>query len=281
MATFNEDFQTDTPQGDSLASDIDIFINAQTKGALNERLSLEHYNLETGVDSTTIDGGQGRHIAGVVGMLGEGTIAVRDALTLATQPGIGAMWVSTNVDAFSNPAGTCFRYNDPGGWEPANFGTGAVYADAATVEAGTEALQSISPLTLRQADWEYVDINTGSNPINRSVSNGSLPTPYTIASFQNTAVTVVPSEIRTLIIRTKVVGSNNYTATITADIPLTGATVVAQNEVIGVGISCTTDYIVHIPINKGQTIINIDMVAGLFSTAEFTVIGAIQRTWAE
>jgi microcystin-dependent protein len=97
MSAFNEDFQTDTPTGQSIASDIDIFINAQTKEALDERYSLEHNSLEDGGNDTSFDNAQGRHVAGMVGCLGVGTSVQRDALTTAERPpGIGAIWENTD-----------------------------------------------------------------------------------------------------------------------------------------------------------------------------------------
>jgi len=148
---FDNFFEITKPLGSDYARDLDIAISANTKGALNERLSVEHYDLskEGPYNGSTATGAsQGRHIPGMVGVLGWGTPAERNALT-DPAPGIGAIWVITEEDTGYNPplpSGTTFRYTF-NGWIPTQLASGTIYATAEQVNDGAVGDRALNPKT--------------------------------------------------------------------------------------------------------------------------------------
>jgi hypothetical protein len=152
MSLFDNQFNTDLPTGVNLASDLDDIIKLSTKRSLDERYMLEHFSLNSGGSDTGDEDAQGRHKAGLVGCLGYGTEAERQALPSDPPSGIGSIFYETDTGLV--------KVYLTGGWVTWQFGVGTLYATAAEIETGTEDNKAISPLTLRQADTEFVLLPT-------------------------------------------------------------------------------------------------------------------------
>jgi hypothetical protein len=123
MAAFTNSFATDNPVGTSLANQLDAFIRTDTKAALDERFSLEHYSLETGVNDDEAQGGQGRHIPGKVGCLFYGTLAQIQALS---NPGVGSIAYATDQNNF--------YFLNTGGWQILALTSDTILPDNVTLE---------------------------------------------------------------------------------------------------------------------------------------------------
>lgn len=271
---FLNPFDTTLPVGTNLANNIDGYILDGTKKSLDERYSLEHESLNSGANDDTIAGGQGRHIPGKVGCFGMGTTAERLAVVA---PGDGAVWLDTDDDIF-------YRYDlsGGGGWLDPQFGTGTAYATPAEVEAGLVE-KAISTETLRQADWEYVDINSHTAyGITQNTSFGKNDKNWEVAGFQNTGGTVVPSEIRLLHVLVTCKVTTGGTASVVASYPgtLSDKVLLKNNNNFAV-VETIVDQVATIPVNSDTTFVNIiaDIITNGF--AQYTIIGATQRTWAE
>jgi hypothetical protein len=271
MSTFIEDFQTDDPDGQSIASDIDVFINAQTKQAINERLNLEHFDLEDAGNDTTDEDAQGRHKAGYVGAWGKGTAA---EMRLVLTAGIGSFWEITTVDAGETeaPVGTMFRFEVGTGWTNSSFGQGAQYATPAEIETDPPADKAISALTLRQADTEFVALTT---PIT-SIGTVTIATDLDQAGvdvtniralhvyFRLTAVIAVASNMSA----TYPDGTANGTSREIARVVLTGTATYVESGFDRV-----------IPVNRITETVTFAEVGGV--PLGFEVYGVTQRTYAE
>ena len=167
MAAFNNNFDEKQPLGTDLAKDIDTFISADTRAAMNERLATEHYNLASDAvnpagGETTTGAQQGRHIPGRVGVFGLGTWEERNGNTVLApyEPGVGALWEITNTDNSTGnnyPAGTLFRYDETDGWLPTQLATGVIYATDEEVDSGTVGDKAINPAQLK-ADLQTMRI---------------------------------------------------------------------------------------------------------------------------
>jgi hypothetical protein len=185
MAVFLIDTELDSgiPQGSANASDIDSFIQ-NLKAAIIERLELEHYSIEQGAAGTsqTIEdaNAQGRHIPGLVGVLGMGTVAERNALGT---PGEGALYYCTDEDGIY-PEGTLYRYDN--GWAPeTQFTTGTIYASQAEVTAGTVSNKALAPLTYE------TDVTTRYAKFHEALTSGndSADSPMVASSWNKRTIT--------------------------------------------------------------------------------------------
>lgn len=108
MAVFTNTFTTG-PQGTDLASNLDVAVRDETKNALEERYAQEHISLRSAEAGATTLGeanAQGRHKAGIVGCLGSGTTAAKNALS---GMGTGAIFFDTDENAL-------YRYEIGTGW---------------------------------------------------------------------------------------------------------------------------------------------------------------------
>lgn len=280
--TFTNEFQTTTPTGASQANQIDTFINAETKKAINERMALEHVDLETGVNSVTDFGGQGRHKAGYVGVLGVGNLAARNAITEA---GLGALFVVNEPDGLGNPANTCFMMG-VSGWEPAPFGSGAVMATPAEVEAGTSTSRAINPSTLKQSRTQFVEIHSGSHGITQNTNFGRNILTWSVADFANSYGTLIPENVEEVLVSCTCRSESGGYAYINAEFP---GTVAAPDLLYNMATLSITQSIItqmcRIPINDTTAAFsmdaNISTGLGAPGWCSYTMYGVTQRTQAE
>lgn len=139
MTALNTNFVTVGPVGSDLANQLDVYIRQDAKAAINERLSLEHYNLETGVNDDIAAGGQGRHKAGYVGVFKIDTKANIQAISGA---GIGAVGLASDTGEL--------LVNSATGWEVVPFGAGPIYATDEEAAAGLLENVAINPKQLQE-----------------------------------------------------------------------------------------------------------------------------------
>ena len=111
MATFSAPFNPTGPVGSDYANKLDSFIREDTKVAINERLALEHQDMETGSSDPDSPTAQGRHIPGKVGVLFVGSW---DGISALTGMGLGSL-VYCNYP--SDKVGFYYR-SENSGWVP-------------------------------------------------------------------------------------------------------------------------------------------------------------------
>lgn len=275
MAVFVYTGEVDStePLGSRNASDIDNYIR-NLKGALNERMKLEHYSIDAADGESTTTGdvnAQGRHVAGLVGCIGRGTYATMTALT---EPGEGAFWIKTD-SAGGTDAGTTYRYTS-GAWVASQLATGTIYATAAEAIDGATTDKALSPATVvlaisQDTELTYKVPTAGTTALTKSVT-GTYN--YVIADFTGTGVDT--DLIRGVYVET-VGAATNGVAYVKAEMPDGTMVYIDRVGASGGGDSTACGAITKIPITEGQLDFDIEVATGT-DTMAFTIVGLEQKT---
>jgi len=141
MAEFVNEF-TAGPIGTNAANNIDSYIRADAKNALDERFALEHVSLRSaalGATDSANPNAQGRHIPGKVGVMGKGTSAEMAALS---GMGNGALFLNTTTGYF-------YYYTQGVGWQIVPISYTGVIATDEEAAAGVVENKAINPKQLK------------------------------------------------------------------------------------------------------------------------------------
>ncbi len=270
MSVFTTEFNTTEPIGTDKANEIATFIRTDAKAAINERSSLEHYNLETGINDTEAAGGQGRHIAGKVGIVLLDTLVNIQAVSGA---GIGAMGIATDTGEL--------LINTASGWVIQQFGAGTIYATDEEAAAGVIEDRAINPKQLQGNIWvpEYVEItgidSESSGSINLTESTSGTYT-YILDDLEGTGL--VHDNIYAIYVKCFCSGnrSNSILATYPEDISTPQHIICANDGQSGV-YAGTGAAVVRIPVSDSQ--IHIKLTLNKNVTCTTTILAVDQRIY--
>lgn len=154
-------FSLTDPLGLDPANNIDGYILDGTKKALNERIALEHQDLNTGSNEQTDKNAQGRHIPGLVGVLFRGTKAQIDALT---GMGEGAIAYATDEQNF-------YFFLWGVGWQILAINADTIFADE---ESLTYEINTLKMKRDNQQWTETFDLTDAANIVTDCTNSNSF-----------------------------------------------------------------------------------------------------------
>ena len=215
MPGFGNEFNTDKPIGSDLANTLDTIIEAKVKKALNERYSLEHVPLNsglTGANDKSSANAQGRHTPGAVGVLLTGTTSeidtfASDLVAAGTPPGTGSLAYDTDTGTIKYFDGASFTtigltavvYTAGDGLNLTAQQFSVDYADDADMSAGTSTtkIPAVADLSLAYGLTPYLYSEYKYNASSSELSTGwndvplAAPTINTISGASIVTDTII------------------------------------------------------------------------------------------